>query len=54
MENRLDTAAGSAVPAGCSKWNVKKETRDGSKTTIKREDFTTEQISLFMQTRNFE
>ena len=41
MENRADTAAGSVAPAGCSKWNVKEETRDGSKTTIKREDFTT-------------
>jgi hypothetical protein len=42
MEHRPDTAAGSVAPAGCSKWNVKEETRDGSKTTVKREDFTTE------------
>ena len=42
MEHRPDTAVGSVAPAGCSKWNVKEETRDGSKTTIKREDFTAE------------
>jgi hypothetical protein len=36
------SGSGSVAPAGCSKWNVKEETRDGSKTTIKREDFTTE------------
>ena len=42
MENRPDTAAGSVAPAGCSKWNEREKTRDGSKTTIKREDFTTE------------
>ena len=30
------------APAGCSKWSVKEETRDGSKTTVKREDFTTD------------
>ena len=47
MENRPDTAAGAVAPAGCSKWNLKEETRDGSKTTIKREDVTTEQVSSF-------
>ena len=31
MEHRPDTAAGSVAPAGCSKWNVKEETRDGSR-----------------------
>ena len=36
------TGSGSVAPAGCSKWNVEEETRDGSKTTIKREDFTTD------------
>ena len=38
---------GRFAPAGCSKWNVKEETRDGSKTTIKREDFTNEQVSPY-------
>jgi hypothetical protein len=47
MENRPDTAAGAVAPKGCSKWNLKEETRDGSKTTIKREDFTNEQVSPY-------
>ena len=42
MENRPDTAAGSVAPAGCSKWNEREKTRDGSETTIERENFTTE------------
>ena len=38
---------GRFAPAVCAKWNVKEETRDGSKTTIKREDFTNEQVSPY-------
>ena len=48
------TGSGSVAPAGCSKWNVKEETRDGSKTTIKREDFTTDYVGLFSTDRYFE
>ena len=48
------TGSGSVAPAGCSKWNVKEETRDGSKTTIKREDFATEQVRFFHADRYFE
>jgi hypothetical protein len=47
MENRPDAAAGSVAPTGCSKRDVKQETRDGGKASIKREDFTTEQVSLY-------
>ena len=54
MENRPDTAAGAVAPTGCSKWNLKEETRDGSKTTIKREDFATEQVSHYSSDRYFE
>src|ERR1700750_2828790 len=45
MEHRPDTATGPVAPAGCSKWNAKEETRDGSKTTTKGEAFTTEPFS---------
>jgi hypothetical protein len=47
METALIPPQGRFAPAGCAKWNAKEETRDGSKTTIKREDFTTEHVSLY-------
>jgi hypothetical protein len=53
MENRPDTAAGSVAPAGCSKWNEREKTRDGSETTIERED-SPPSLLFFMKTRNFE
>jgi hypothetical protein len=48
-----DIAAGSVAPAGCSKWNVREETRNGSKTTPLNEK-TSPPSPFFMQTRYFE